>query len=383
MFQSLNRKVAKTNKILQIGVVTEDPGTGAKFQELLSRRDGVGVEVIASGSVTAKSQPKDIGIFVYELNTSKQASRQEFDRFMSERSPNIPLIVLCPAVDDELVRWFLRLRVSDWLKTPLSPGELIAACGRVLSHHLTPKQDGKCITFIGARGGVGATTLAIHAALILQGTSATRSPTCVVDLDFVSGSCADYLDLTPGWQLEELIPNPSRLDNHLMDIMMVTHPVGISVLAAQLKYGHSLSINEDVVTGALDLVSQRFENVVIDLPRRAERWSESVIHGSTKVFVVTDFSIPGLKAAVRLTSEIADKTGSEAPPRVIVNKFERSLFSSGISRHEVKEILRSSLAGYVRASSRLVREAIDRGIPTTSIKPKNAIMSELAGILRK
>jgi pilus assembly protein CpaE len=384
MFQNFKRQSAGAAGLLQIGIVTENAPSGAKIRELLSKRDGVAVHLIASSSVTSQAPPPEVSIFVYELNTPDQPSAlKEFARFMSERPPHLPVIVLCSAVDEELVRWFLRLRVADWLKTPFNAGELISACGRVLSQQQhVARHDLKCLTFIGARGGVGATTLAIHAALILQGLRGKRSPTCLVDLDFVSGSCADYLDLTPAWQLEELIPDPTRLDDHMMDVMLVSHAVGIRVLAAQPKYGRELSISEEVVTRALDIASQRFANLVIDLPRGAERWTDSVINGSSNVYVVTDLSIPGLKAAVRLAGDIAERSSGITSPQVIVNKFERSLFGSGISRHEAKQILRSSLGGYVRSNNWLVREAIDRGIPTTSIKPKNTIIRDLSAILQ-
>jgi pilus assembly protein CpaE len=68
-------------------------------------------------------------------------------------------------------------------------------------------------------------------------------------------------------------------------------------------------------------------------------------------------------------------------PKVIVNKYRRNLLGSSISMHEVKEILRGSFAGTVGAEERLIREAIDRGIPTTAIKPRNAVMTDLAKIL--
>jgi pilus assembly protein CpaE len=383
MFQNFKRQQAGTAGSLQIGIVSQNVSSAAKIRELLSKREGVTVRAMESSSVDAKSPPSDVAIFVYELNTPNQPSTlKEFARFMSERPSHVPVIVLCSAVDEELVRWFLRLRVSDWLKTPINAGELISACGRALSHQQHARHDLKCLTFIGARGGVGATTLAIHAALILQGFRGKRSPTCLVDLDLVSGSCADYLDLTPAWQLDELIPNPTRLDDHMMDVMLVSHAVGIRVLAAQTRYGRELSFSEEVVTRALDVASQRFANLVIDLPRSVERWTDSVINGSSEIYVVTDFSIPGLKAAVRLATDIAERSSAGVATKVIVNKFEKSLFGSGISRHEVVQILRSSLAGYVRANNRLAREAIDRGIPTTSIKLKNTIISDLSAIVQ-
>jgi pilus assembly protein CpaE len=76
-----------------------------------------------------------------------------------------------------------------------------------------------------------------------------------------------------------------------------------------------------------------------------------------------------------------ERFGGEVTPRVIVNNYRRSLLGSSISMHEVKEILRGSFAGTVSAEEKLVREAINRGIPTTAIKARNAVMTDLAKIL--
>lgn len=382
MFQMFTRATAGAKRILQIGLVTQDSKVGTDLKQFVAARDGVELKLLKSKAVDAQSKPKDISIFVYDLDASKEASMVEFDRFMRERPSDIPVIVLSPALDDELVRWFLRLRVSDWIKTPLSPGELIAACGRVISQSMGPKQDVRCVTFMGARGGVGTTTLAIHAAIILSGDGALKSPTCLVDLDLTGGTTTDYLDLKANWQLDEIIPNPERLDMHMMDIMLANHTAGISVLAAQRPYSDPLRFDAEVITRVLDLASQKFNNLVIDMPRAFANWTDSVLLGSNQVYVVTEFSIPGLKAAKRMANELVQRYDNEVKPSVIVNKFGRSLFGSGISTHEVKEILAGTLGGYVGSDPRLAQEAIDRGVPTTSIKPRNTIVNDLSKILK-
>ena len=82
-----------------------------------------------------------------------------------------------------------------------------------------------------------------------------------------------------------------------------------------------------------------------------------------------------------MVNDIQNQYGGEVTPKVIVNRFSRSLFGTGLSASEVKELLGESLAGYVSAEDRLLREAIDRGIPTTDIKARNAFVSDIAKIV--
>lgn len=380
MFQMFNRSAVKANRILQIGFVTQNASVGRELKKFVAQRDGIDLKLIESASVTAKSPPRDVGIFVYDLDASSEASMQEFERFMTQRPGDIPVIVLSPAVDEELVRWFLRLRVSDWVKTPLSPGELIAACGRVMSQPASGRQIAKCLTFTGARGGVGTTTMALHAALILSAQTAPASSTCLIDLDLVAG-VTDYLDLKPGWQIDELIADPARLDGHMMEIMAVNHKAGIAVLSAQRKYCETSGFSEEVVTRALDLAAQKYQTLIVDLPRHAESWTDGVMLGSTDVFVVTEFTVPGLRAARRMCNDIAVRYAGEIKPKVIVNKFSTSLFGSSLSAKEAKTILRDDLVGYVHSDPKLMREAVDRGIPTSEIKARNGLIKDVTKIL--
>jgi pilus assembly protein CpaE len=381
MLQFFSRSTKKAMRILTIGCVTRDPEMGSQFKDFVAEREGVDLTLITSSAVTATSPPPKVSVFVYDLDVTADSSIREFDRFMQCRPKDIPVIVLSPAVDDELVRWFLRLKVSDWIKTPLTPGELIAACGRVISHAGQAHADTRCFTFMGARGGVGATTIALHAALALAAKAAPTVTACVVDLDLVSGSCAEYLDLKSNWQIDELIADPARLDQHMLDTMTASHAGGIAVLSTHRKFTDLLEFSEEVVTRTMDLAAQKYQTLVVDLPRHAESWSEGVLLGSSQVFVVTDLTIPGLKSARRMIDEISKQFGGEVMARAIVNKYHKPLFSTGLSATEVKKVFGADLAGYVNANETLVREAIDRGVPTTAIKSRNSVITDIRTIL--
>lgn len=383
VFQIFNKKASRSRASLRAGFVTHAASKGGSLHSKIAEQDNLDLQFIASRSVTRDVPPHDVNVLVYDLDPTSEDSLAEFDRFMSVKPADMPVIVLSPAVDDELVRWFLRLRVADWVKTPLTKGELVAACGRVLSQAVSARQSLRCLTFIGARGGVGATTLAVHAAMILNGKEAPVKSTMLADLDLSGGACADYLDLTPGWQIDELIADPSRLDERMLDIMATVHSSGVPVLSAHRGFLASTDFSEDVVIRALDAASRKFANLVVDLPRFWQRWTESVLAGSSEVYVVTDASVPGLKAASRLLGELAKELAPQTAPRIIVNKFGRGLFGAGLSASEIRKHLGPAFAGTVSNEEKLVREAIDRGVPVTDIKSKNAIMRDLGKILEQ
>ena len=383
MLQIFGRSAKKGKRILQIGLVTQDTEMSKQLREFVAKRDGVELLMIKSSAVTPTASPKDISIFAYDLSSTAEDSLKEFDRFMTERPQNEPVIVLSPSVEDALLRWFLRLRVSDWVKTPLSPGELISACGRAISQGDVNRQDVKCMTFVGARGGVGTTTLAIHSALIQSRSAAAVASTCLVDLDLVAGACSDYLDLVPNWQIDELISDPARLDSHMLDTMTATHASGIAVVSAHRKFAERFTFSADVVTRTLDLATQKYQNLIVDLPSHTESWSDNVFLGSSQVYIVSDFTVPGLKSARRMVDDITAHYDGEVVPKVIINKYSKSFFAGRLSVNEAKALLRDSLAGFIRDEASLLREAIDRGVPTTEIKKNNSVIVDLLKIVGK
>ena len=283
----------------------------------------------------------------------------------------------------------MRLGAFDYLVKPITPEHLAgkmrsaidfgAATGRTKAEI---KPDARCLTFIGARGGVGATSIAVHAALLAAGRNRrSSSEACIVDLDLLNGSCAEYLDVQPAWDLDEIIADPSRLDGRMVELMTSLHKQGVAVISTRRKFGERFDFLPTIVTRTLDIASQKYRTMVIDLPRHDESWSDGVILGSSELFVVTDYSVPGLKAARRMVNDLTAKHGADLKVKVIINKYSRNLFGNVIPAATVKDLLGDRLAGYVSADDRLVREAIDRGLPTTDLKARNAFVSDIAKIV--
>ena len=94
--------------------------------------------------------------------------------------------------------------------------------------------------------------------MLLNSGARGKTSTCLVDLDFQHGACADYLDLEPRLNLGEIEPRPERLDRQLLEVMLSHHPSGLAVIAAPNRPAEMRSFDPDVVTRLLDLVSSQF-----------------------------------------------------------------------------------------------------------------------------
>ena len=242
--------------------------------------------------------------------------------------------------------------------------------------------DAEIRTFLPAAGGVGTTTLALQAAGLLHARGRKAGlGTCVVDLNFQHGSCADYLDLEPRFDVDEIENNPERLDRQLLEAMLSKHASGLNIIAAPYEPTEMRSFKPEVVIRLLDLVSAHFDNVVIDMPRIWFSWTETVLLGSNQLYVVSDMTVPCIRNADRLVEAIRRQMGSEVTPGVIVNRFEERMFDGGLKRSDIQDLLKNAFLGGVANNYALVREAVDRGVPLDEVKPASNIAHDLSQVL--
>jgi pilus assembly protein CpaE len=323
-------------------------------------------------------------IIVADLDATQRDQLLSLQRMMVRlQGKNIPVLVLTDTFDESVGRWLLQIRVTDFLRKPVTPSDVLNACVKALKGLAGEDQQARVFSLLPAAGGVGVTSLSIEFAMQIMGSGKlTSGATCLIDLDFQNGACADYLDLEPRFDLNELGTRGERLDQQMLDIMFSRHASGLCVLSAISQAAQIPRIDTPVVLRLLDLVSTRFENVIIDLPRAWAPWTDDILRGSDHVYVVTDMTVPGLRLARRTASSLSQRFENEIKPKVLVNRFEKpSFFGTGLRTADLDRALDGIPFCTVSNAYALVREAIDRGVALSEIKSGNAISSDVKKII--
>jgi pilus assembly protein CpaE len=135
------------------------------------------------------------------------------------------------------------------------------------------------------------------------------------------------------------------------------------------------------VTSALAVVSETFDNLIVDMPPVWQPWTNDVLAGSDRIYVVTELLVPALRKAQELTATMQERLGPKPTIKVIVNKARRQLFGAALMKRDARELLGDDLAGFVSEDQALVRGAINRGHPLSAARSSNRISRELARIL--
>jgi pilus assembly protein CpaE len=320
-------------------------------------------------------------VVVVDLDAGRDDEMQALSRLMARVGAWPPVIAVTQAFDENVARTLMQMRVADFLVKPVAAIDLVRACARVAKGNAGGAEltEAQIYTFLPAVGGAGVTTLAVQTAMLLlnSGGPRVKPSTCLVDLDFQHGAVADYLDLEPRLNLAEIEPRPDRLDRQLLEVMLSYHPSGLAVIAAPNRPAEMRSFDPDVVTRLLDLVSTNFEYVVFDMPRTWFSWTDSVLLGSNKLFIVSETTVPALRHAKQLVAAIKERLGEGPKPQVIVNRFQQRMFSAGLRRSDLAQTLGDAFACAIPNDYNLVREAIDRGVPLDEVKPGNKITAQI------
>src|SRR5215831_2430420 len=382
-------KIGRTNagaNAIRVVALTADAGFGAELQSAFVA-DAQTALTLMPGTLTAlegQLELESAGVVVIDLDAAQPGEMQALERLIARVGAWPPVVVIAQAFDAGVARALVQMRVADFLVKPVAPAEVVRTCVRVAKAPVTSQEgtEAKIYTFLPAVGGAGVTTLAIQSAMLLLNSNPRgKSSTCLVDLDFQLGACADYLDIEPRLNLGEIEPRPERLDRQLLEVMLSHHPSGLAVIAAPNRPAEMRSFDPDVVTRLLDMVSSQFDYVVFDMPRTWFSWTDSVLLGSNELFIVSQMTVPGLRHAKQLVEAIRERLGDGPKPKVIVNRFEQQMFSSGLRKNDIEQVLGDSFASCIPNHYAIVREAIDRGVPLEEVKPGNKITLALKKIV--
>ena len=233
----------------------------------------------------------------------------EVHRLAEVCEPGVSVVVVGDRNDVGLYRDLIRAGVSDYIVKPLTRSLVQSAIDTVLgstgpgSAPLSEK-SGRVVAVIGARGGVGATTVASNLAWFLANKESRR--VCLVDLDVHYGDCALTLDvkLAGSAGLREALESPTRIDDLFLDRAMVRSGDRLFLLSSEEKLASPLRLNPDALAPLFEVLRKQFHYVIVDVPRGNGEFLHQMLELSTMRLVVVDQTARAIRDVLRLRSII-------------------------------------------------------------------------------
>ena len=375
----------ENSQVSKLVLVSQDTELVNLAKGAIPNTDKQTVQIIGKPieDMVADMRELDATALIVDIDATKVEDFENLQKIKRLADNNMPIIVISSNFSPAAARILIQLKVADFLVKPVQTSDLVRSCNNAMKINTQETQvQPQFMAFMPASGGVGTTAMAIETAAILNahGQKIGRT-TCIVDLNFQHGACAEYLDIEPRFDISEIENSPERLDRQLLDVMLSRHDSGLSVICAPNQPAEMRSFKGALVVKLLDLVSAYFDNVVIDLPRTWFPWTETVITGSDKLFVVADMTVPSIRHSHRLVKAVEERVGKQASPKIIVNRMDFRKNASGLNADDVENALGEYFAGGVPNNYMLVRDAVDRGVTLSSVQNDNNVTTALSGIV--
>lgn len=239
---------------------------------------------------------------------------------------------------------------------------------------------GTVITVARARGGLGATTVAVNLADMLldpQGLlkKVNTHSVAIVDLDLQFGTAGTYLDLEDRGAMIEIARLNAPPDRAFLNSALLAHPNGLRVLTAPTAAMPLEAFDGDRVGQLIDTLRSEFDYVIIDLPHALVGWLEAVIGRTDLLLMVTDTSVPGVRSARRLLDLFTDEHPT-LRVEVVVNRESRPLVPSHAHRLAA-DALDRQLKHFIAEDQNAARRAIDRGETLSVVSPNSSATKSL------
>jgi pilus assembly protein CpaE len=276
---------------------------------------------------------------------------------LHQEMPETHLFAIGTLAQPQVIVNAMRAGAREFLERPVTGSHLLEAFVRISAKKrkvVREERRGKVFTVVNAKGGSGATTIAVNLALALQ---AAHGHTALVDLAPL-GHVALHMNLKPVFSVADAIRNLHRLDNSLLESYMARHSNGLQVLA-----GPSQPVPIEPSTAEFarlfDMLVGHFRYVVVDASTRIDAATRVVCNLSEVVLLVAHSDVASLWSASRI-HEFLSEGGERDRVRLIMNRYRKL---AGFTENDAEAAAGIKLLWKVPNHYFAVSSAIDRGVP--------------------
>jgi pilus assembly protein CpaE len=262
-----------------------------------------------------------------------------------------------PMTQPQLIVSAMRAGVREYIERPTTTTDLLEAFVRLTATRRKPGREtsrGKVFTVVNAKGGSGATTVAVNLALALQ---SIHHSTALVDLAPL-GHCALHLNLKPAFTISDAITNLHRLDSSLLDSFMVRHDRGLQVLAGA-AIPTAIEPSASDFARLFDTMVGLFHYIVVDASSRLDSATRLVSNLSEKILLVAHADVASLWSAGRVAQYLGE-SGSRDRFALVLNRYRKV---AGFNEAETEAAIGAPVLWRIPNQYFAVSTAIDRGVP--------------------
>jgi pilus assembly protein CpaE len=226
-------------------------------------------------------------------------------------------VIICGKVNDIVLYRQLMMRgVSEYLVAPFGVMEFVQAVSNLYS---APGASpvGRVVAVIGAKGGVGSSTIAHNVAWSIA--SSLDTSTIIADLDLGFGTAGLDYNQDPPQGISEAVFAPDRVDANLVDRLLSKCSDNLSLLAAPATLDRLYDFPETAFDSIIDVVRASTPCIILDLPHAWTAWTRRMLIGADEVMIVAAPDLANLRNTKNMLDNIRSARPNDHQPKLILN----------------------------------------------------------------
>lgn len=216
-----------------------------------------------------------------------------------------------------LYRELMRSGISEYVVAPISMADIVSVIAGIF---VDPQAEpiGRSIAFVGAKGGVGSSTLAHNVAWAMS--TLFTSEVVVADMDLAFGTANINFDQDPAQGIAEAVFAPERIDEVYLDRLLAQCAERLSLLAAPSTLDRTYDFDAEAFTQLIDTAQRSAPCVVLDVPHIWCGWSKATLVHADEIVITATPELANLRNTKNLVDTLRKLRPNDPPPRLVINQ---------------------------------------------------------------
>ena len=297
-----------------------------------------------------------------------------------KQHPASRVAIVMKSLDPTLMLEAMRAGVTECIAEPITGHVLEDALDRLLAEE-TAEPAGQVYAFIGAKGGVGTSTLAVNTAVSLARVQ--KAEALLIDLHAGYGDDALLLGTEPRFSVVDALDNVHKVDASFFSGIIEKTTAKVHLLGAGTKPLRGAT-DESRMRALIEAAARAYRTTVLDVPR-VDAAILNTLDAASKLVVVTTQELGALRAAGQLAEQLRQRYGATRV-QVVLNRADRQ---SMITHADVERAAGDSVKQHIPSCYREAIEALNSGRPS-ALEPGSrlgaafqSLARDLAGIAKE
>ena len=256
-------------------------------------------------------------LLIVESHSPRDLMLAELMQLAQVCQPNTKVVVIGHLNDVVLYRELIRQGVGEYIVAPINELQIIETIS-TLYHDPKTGPVGRIIAFVGAKGGVGSSTIAHN-----FGWTASKTfgvDTVITDLDLAFGTAGLNFNQESAQGIFDALGQPDRVDNTLIDRLLTKCGEKLSLLASPGIVDRDVIIEAQSIDTILSVVRNSVPCVVVDVPNMWAPWIKYTLVQADEVVITATPDLASLRNTKNLLDLLRQSRPNDRPPRLVLNQ---------------------------------------------------------------